>query len=358
MEIKEKSKLKSKLWILRFTIFIVMFGYLFVRVSYLFKPVDYSRKSISGYYALEEEIDVVYIGGSSCMTYWAPMQAWNEFGFTSYSFAHESATAYSIKPSLIEIKKTQSPDLVVIDVISLGRFENSRKKYEEVAIRKLADNLNYSLNRLDYINTTVPSAMDSKSSKNQLEYVFDIAKYHTRWNQLSMNSLLYSDNVNHSVSKGYKLLTKVTPIELNDNKNITQEKEFSKEGKEILIEVLEYCKSENLNALFVTNSHTEAPEHRQTYNYLSRIVKSYGYDYINTNDYNDTMGLKANGDFNDRNHVNIFGAEKYTSFLGGYIKNNYLISDKRGEESFSSWNQDHIKWSEEVKKAKKDIKTN
>jgi len=55
------------------------------------------------------------------------------------------------------------------------------------------------------------------------------------------------------------------------------------------------------------------------------------------------------------NHVNIFGAEKYTSFLGNYLQEKYSLPDKRNEQKYQEWNDLYDEWSKEKQNTKEVI---
>ena len=88
---------------------------------------------------------------------------------------------------------------------------------------------------------------------------------------------------------------------------------------------------------------------------MESIISSYGFDFINLNDYYIEMELDFSKDFYNGNHVNCFGAEKYTDFLGKYIVNNYNMPDHRNEDRYISWHDDFAKFKEEESEIKEKI---
>ena len=91
------------------------------------------------------------------------------------------------------------------------------------------------------------------------------------------------------------------------------------------------------------------------YNYMQRVINEYGFDFLNTNDYYNEIGLDYSKDFYNENHVNVFGAEKYTEFVADYIATNYDFVDKRETEKFSRWNDLYTNFESETEKAKEII---
>ena len=78
-----------------FIMFVVIVSRVFLNVTYLFRNVTMDRYHIVG---LEQEnVDMVYIGGSAAFVYWQPLKAWNDYGYTSYSYATNTIQAESLK---------------------------------------------------------------------------------------------------------------------------------------------------------------------------------------------------------------------------------------------------------------------
>ena len=46
------------------------------------------------------------------------------------------------------------------------------------------------------------------------------------------------------------------------------------------------------------------------------------------------MQLNFDTDFYNENHVNIFGADKYTDFLIAYLKEHYNLPDRRKDKEW------------------------
>ena len=68
------------------------------------------------------------------------------------------------------------------------------------------------------------------------------------------------------------------------------------------------------------------------------------------------MNLDYRYDFYNGNHVNIYGAEKYTNCLSEYLVKNYNLPDRRGEKEYKDDFDSLIPgWKEDVNKTKKEI---
>lgn len=128
-------------------------------------------------------------------------------------------------------------------------------------------------------------------------------------------------------------------------------------AEKLLNEILDYGDSENLNLLFVVVPYAEKKEARESFNTIESIVKHRGYDFLNANKYTKEMQIDYTSDFYNINHVNTFGAEKYTNYLSEYISKKYLLPDHRSDQKYSIWNNDYDIFHNAVEESKKQILT-
>ena len=137
--------------------------------------------------------------------------------------------------------------------------------------------------------------------------------------------------------KGGQIQTAWCYLEEPENVKTNKRTELLENDEKTLIELLDYLKENDLNALFVVCPYSITAEDYAKYNTMSDIVSGYGYDFLNTNDYYDEMGIDFSTDFYNINHVNSLGARKYTDFLGNYLSQNYNLPDHRGDAAYSEW---------------------
>ena len=340
---------KNKLWIVNTILFSILFAFLFIHVSYLFRPYSVNRVNIVGYYSEPEDtIDVVFIGGSSTYVFWAPYIAWNEWGMSSYNFATDSMSPALLMGMIEEARKTQDPELFVIDLRALEVRETHPYFYTDAYLRNITDSLKYSFNRIK--TTNYAFSYEQNGSQYNLENYLDLMMYHATWQNLNLLNFDYVSNKMEHPLKGFRMVDFAyhESFEMKDYSDITEKSTLSDSTNQILIDLLEYCNKNNLNVLFTLNSfYQENDDVKKIYNYVAEVVESYGYDFLNTNDYYEEMEIDFSHDFYNRDHVNLYGAEKYTTFLGRYIVQNYAIPDHRQETEYISWHEGYEAWCEQ-----------
>ena len=110
-------------------------------------------------------------------------------------------------------------------------------------------------------------------------------------------------------------------------------------------------KKNNINALFVITPYTVKEDEQKKINYMSDIVESYGYNFLDMNRYIDEMNLDFSRDIKDYGtHTNVAGADKVSTFLEQYLIENYrdkgtaLTEDHRSDRKYKSWDKAYEKW--------------
>lgn len=337
--------------VVKASVFLLVVAFAFIHVSYALRPHESSFLHIQTYgMQPKDSIDVVYFGGSSCFTYWAPMEAWAQYGFTSFNFANNTMPAQLEKYCLIEALKKQSPKLLVVDVRPFEYAEdfkdnnpkNPMLMFDDAPIRNFSDSFRYSFNRFQMIENGIPKEND------RMNYHFDIAKYHTNLTALlAKNNWKYAFNRPDDNSKnfgGFDFCILHDVIERTDNRNIMEELPLSDTLDPIYLDLVNYCTSLDTNVLFIVPPYAESEENHRKHNYMGRVAEENGITFLDCNDIFDEIGLDVQTDFYNGNHTEIFGAKKYTKWLGQYMQNAFGLPDRRGESKYAEWDAAYDIW--------------
>ena len=329
---------------LGFIVFALLIAKVFCNTTYLFRQVmDASRRHIVG--IKNEDVDLVYVGGSAAFVYWEPLKVWNDCGFTSYIYATNTVQAENIKAYIKEVQKTQNPELYVVGVRAFQYYEDGQ---DEVGLRNGSDSMDLtSLARYELLHDYF-SHRTITDNTDILSYYFDIAKYHTNTENLGSEIAWgFVNNNGASSNKGWEWMDVYAYLDEPQGFETAERAKLLANDEKILVDLLDYCKEEKLNVLFVVCPYYLTKEDQEKYNTIGDIIESYGFDYLNANEYYDEMDINFTTDFYNKNHVNLFGAAKYTEFLEHYILNNYNMPDHRGDDNYSSWDEDYLRFVDE-----------
>lgn len=323
---------------------------LFVAVSYMLRPVtnDFFRKQVTGFYAEEEDsLDIVTLGSSAIYRYFNNPYLWSEYGMTSYNLATPVQSIFFTEDLIDEVKKTQSPDLIVIEIRKFAGTKEVSRNSERFPL--VYNNLKYSWNRIELINSTV----DDWSER--FNAYFDIVSYHDTWEDFSSENLKYIDNENKHELKGWKPVSEVEEIEEPVMLDGDEELAIPEVSEEALIGILEKCKEENIEVLFVATPWGISEQHQLKNRYMGKLIEEYGFNFLDCNLYQEEIGLDYEKDFYNNNHTNLDGSEKVTKFLGKYIQENYDINTEHSEKVTEEWDKALSKYIIEAAEAKAEI---
>ena len=288
--------------------------------EYVLCRADNNRERIKGFYLEEEDtLDMVIIGASEVYTGYAAAYAYSSYGFTSYPIATQSNTVLNYLACVKEAVRTQHPQLLVIEINGM-LYDNSQLD-NEVNMRRIADN------------------MPNNASKRELTAQFDdydltdaylpIMKYHSVWEDFPIGlewsgSQLLSRVRGHNLLKGVTTTTKTyqgSDKLYNTDPKLTKAP-LVERCEQALIELLEYCKQEELNVVFVRFPHLvnlKGVRRLRRSMTAADIIRSYGFEYYGLDDKFDEIGLEPHRDFYDTEHVNVYGQKKLTDYLSKMI---------------------------------------
>lgn len=343
---------KNLISVLKIICFALVFVFVFLTLTYIMRPINANIKNIAGFYSEEDNtLDMVYIGGSAAFVYWEPLKAYEEYGIASYNYAFNSVQAETYIYSIKEVLKTQNPELIIIDARAFQYRDDQEKGPNSPFYYNFTTSLPFSWNRFNYIENTVPKYLQ----EDTLAYHFDIMKYHTRNDIFDFKtSIKMMLGIYRNEYKGFDFYPWVGSIERQDFQT-DKETPISNETKEILDELLSFMKTVDTKFLFVVSPYSMSVNDKQNFNYIQKIIEKTGYPFLDANEFYDEMNLDFDTNFYNVNHVNIFGAEKYTEFLADYLKENYDLPDRREDPTYESWDDLLGNWHKQVNITKEEI---
>lgn len=326
--------MKKKLYTTRIVKLLAFFLVLLCTLSFLqtyaLRRLDHNSIRLNGFYHEEQDsLDVVLLGASEVYTSFAAGRAYDKFGFTSYPFATESITTDGMMTALKEIVRIQHPKLILIEP-NAYLYGNTNNESNEGHIRKLIDNVPLNQNKIEFVE-------HNASPDEKIEYYLPLIKYHGMWSEYPkpmrrVVSTIQQDIRGFSYLKGIRTTTKIfKPDQKILNEMASKEtgtKKLTPELQQKLVALLDYCKQENLNVVFFRTPHLV---YSQTYtrvkrsNEAAKLINSYGYDYINLERDWKKIGLNLSRDFYNYDHMNIYGTEKLTDYLGKIVQNQYGV---------------------------------
>ncbi len=317
--------------IIKALIFVLIF---FIIFNYVFKILWLDDNPLKRFYKEpKDSLDVIYIGSSNAYVHFNTVLAWNRYGYTTGLLSHDSQSFASTKLLIEEAEKYQSPYVYVID---LALSINELDSFEEAQIRRTTDAMNFTNNRIQMINKLL-SYINVTSINEKIGYYFSFLKYHNRWKNVNRESFLGRDDL----FKGFYYCKFTNGIESHDSyvwkNNVTK---IEEENKEVLLDLLEYIKLNNLNVLFVIPKRIFKDEDQYKLNDVINIIKDNNMEVINFNTLQD-LNIDFSHDLYNAAHLNLYGSTKYTLYFSKYLETKYNLPDHREDSTYNSWNDEY-----------------
>ncbi len=285
---------------------------------------------VNGFYLEKKDtIDVVFIGASEVYCDFAPGYAYGKYGFTSYPFVSQGSTVKNFTTAVKEAVRTQHPKLIVIEIN--GALYDEKHYNNEAYARFFIDNIPLNKNKVEYIQKYV--------QEDKVEYYLPIVKYHSNWKRM-LNGAPWSASVIADDLRGYTLLkgvmtrAAVQPMDPASLVNLQPGAEelrspLLEDAEKELIGLLEYCKAEGLNVLFVRFPHAVQEKERVRFGRAATagdLIRSYGFPYVSFDFLIDEIGLDLETDFFNPEHLNINGQQKFTEYFGEFLIREFGIT--------------------------------
>lgn len=304
---------------------------------------DYNVLKLAGFYAEpKNSLDVVLLGASEVFTDFSSGHAYDLYGFTSYPYALDAAPATLHESQLREIRKHQDPKWIVVEINGF-LYDDPSWQTNSGSLRRYLNNIPKGINWAKTVWEVAPE-------EDRYFYYYPLAKDHGNWKtipqQLPHIWDLYTIRMKGSLLKGNVItLNTYQGPECRDVSGDQTTAPLEPMAEKYLLSFLDYCREEKIeNILFVRFPHVIATE--ESYdrfcrgNEAGRIIREYGYDFLNLEQQYEQIGLVAQEDFYNEDHLNHRGQQKLTAWFGRILAEEYGVLETRLKEGqYRAWDQ-------------------
>ncbi len=279
-------------------------------------------------YLQEEEnsLDVLFFGSSLCYCDVVPAILWEETGLHTFVLAGPEQTIPTSYYYMAESLKTQNPQLMVLEATSM--FYTEYTNYTKANIGYMP----WGRNRLEAI-------FQAAEEERRLGLLFPIIDYHSRWITLTQADIDRKLEPGTSTMAGYTLLLDSSPApkdqylayEINDNyrRNLT-----------FVEKIRDLCAEEGVELLlYTTTAAAKVPPKCMEVFYED--MERLGVRLVDFNPYMEEMNIDYDKDWYDGLHFNLYGAEKFTRWLAGFLET-YQMMPGNADEALWQERLDYI----------------
>jgi len=297
----------------------------------MLKSEDGIEQMKSFYLQEEDTIDVLLIGSSHIYCNVNTGQLWDDFGMSAFNLGGAEQPYWNSYYFIKEALKTQRPKVIVLNATIPGiRFDDYQS---EVWLNTNLYGMHWNENRIE--NTKVSTIPDSF-----WRIMIPMNSMHGRYSDLKKDDFI---DKNYDISyKGFDYRATVIPFDRPDISNVTEATPISEKQEDYLRKIIQLTKDENIPLLLVSVPFVVSEDAQKYYNYEFEIAKEEGVDYLDFNRLYDEVGIDFSTDMAEELHLNISGSQKFTDYLGQYIKDKYNTDDHRGDNKYASWDKDAL----------------
>lgn len=279
-------------------------------------------------YATEDDlIDLLFLGSSHCYCGINPSVLWDEYGISAFDMAVSGQDKDSTYHMLKEVLKTQSPKVVCIDM--WGLFYDEHEVLGNLYRNMLC--MKTSKNSVDLVQSHV-------EKEEQGDFILRWPIIHTRYRELGMYDFVqYEPSIyGRGYEVNYEISENFYPAEAIACKDVLPLSETNREWLDNLIALSEEEGFELI--MFFAPTYLSAGE-QPILNGAKEYLQEQGIQVLDFNQLGIAVGYDYKTDFSDGSHLNIYGAEKTTAYMGEYLTERYEFEDHRGDERYHLWDE-------------------
>lgn len=313
---------------------------------------------VGGFYAEPaDSIDVLFLGSSHVFCGINPLLIYQETGLHSYDFSTGTQRTWVSYYYLLEALKTQSPSVVVLDTFML--FDDTQNT--EPRNRMALDYLHNSPNKYAAIQTSM------QPDESLISYILPVFRYHERIFDLTKADFLWLfENSHYNPLHGYRFeyMDQITPVTfMSYEQDHTTEFSFiwdnECKSRYYLNQIVKTCREQEIKLALITIPVTTnwSIEKQQA---IADYAAANHIDYFDFVPEVNAIGLSPETDFYDSTHLNIYGSDKFSRYLGRMIKDIYYPkwSPAPSAELTEQWEKDLTQYLERFHEKQSGSNTN
>jgi hypothetical protein len=274
----------------------------------------------------ENSVDVLFLGSSVAVNGFIPQELYNAYGITSYNLGSEQQSPVLSYFWLKEALRFQSPKVVIWESNFASRIH---PEYEintsEPLTRKCLDPMRYSSVKKEAVRTIC----GFDSTQSELSYYLTNIRFHNRWTEMTEQDFMQKQ-VDSAELFGYYPVLYDAPNEYNpfEPGDLQDTSGADERMLEYVRKMQELCRENGIQFVIVSFPGTYMND--GVNNALGAMGEEENTDYYN-------FCLKENYDLlkaelpkeNTTNHANIWGAVKFTDYMGELLSGEYGVAPRK-----------------------------
>lgn len=312
----------------------VLLGSLFVLQNLLMPKHVYGMVEgslIEEYYKDDKNHDVIFIGDCEVYENFSPITLWEKYGINSYIRGSAQQLIWQSYYLLEETLKYEKPKVVVFNVLSMKYDQPQKEAYNRLTL----DGMKMSTSKLKSIQASM------MEDEHMIDYLFPLLRYHSRWDELTKDdftNLISKEKLFHN---GYYMRADVKPVTTVPKGKKLPNYQFGDNAYYYLDLMVELCKENDIELVLIKAPSLYPYWYDEWEEQMVDYAAKHDLTYINFLELIDEVGLDFNTDTYDAGlHLNVFGAEKMSTYFGQILVDQFQLEDRRSEEHLAKLWQD------------------
>lgn len=295
-------------------------------------------KMAAEYYENTEPHEVLIIGDCEVYENISPITLYQEYGISSYIRGSAQQLVWQSFYLLEDALKYEKPKVVIFNVLALKYDEPQNEAYNRMTI----DNMKWSSSKVGAIKASM------MEDEEFVDYVFPLLRYHSRWAELNSDDFKYMFDSEPVTHNGYYMRVDVSPETGHPRAPMLADYTLGSNAMYWLDRITELCKDNDIELVLIKAPVVEPYWYDQWDAQIVDYADKNDLTYINFIPLRDDIGLDMTVDTYDGGlHLNLSGAEKFSSYLGEILISNVDLTDYRDSEYSDVWNSKIVKYNEE-----------
>lgn len=284
---------------------------------------------IEEYYHSEKNHDVLVIGNCQVYENISPVTMWEEYGITSYVRGSADQYIWQSYYILEDTLRYETPKVVMVDVQSMME---KKSEAEEPYNRMTIDGMRWSVAKVNAINASMTEG------ETFISYLLPLARYHSRWSELTSEDFKYYLNKPKVTTNGYLMRVGVKPVTTKPRVPVLADGTFDANNMNYLQKMSDLCKEKGIKLVLIKAPSIFPYWYDEYEQQIEDFAKKNELLYINSLEANDDIGIDYSTDTYDTGlHLNVQGAEKFSKYLGRVLDEKYDLKDYRDDESIAKY---------------------
>ncbi len=254
----------------------------------------------------ENTIDVLFLGDSEVYSSINPLRIWQNYGYTSYCCSSSKQRLWYTIEFFFMTLSSQQPKIVFMETNNIFKFFP--------------------------LEETMLHAADLP---------IPLIKYHDRWKNYNFEELFRTPDYTHIENrKGYRLYKESDPADVEGYMEEDEDSAYISLTNMTYIKIIaDTCRENGAKLVFLSTPSTKNWNMKK-HNRIVQLSEELGADYIDMNLLLEEVPIDWNKDTRDMgDHMNYFGAEKVTAYLGKYLSETGILTNHKDDPEYAGWNR-------------------